>query len=84
MFHRDGASGDRDFNPKHIPMPATFINRERWSDQLDVRTPASMNRPENCGGIGTEFMSATDDILRRVPPQNIEAEQALIGSILAR
>ncbi len=35
--------GDRDFDLKYIPMPATFINRERWKDQLDVRTPASMN-----------------------------------------
>ena len=27
-------------------------------------------------------MSATDDILRRVPPQNLEAEQSVLGAIL--
>src|SRR5262249_10831663 len=32
------------------------------------------------GGVGAA--ASTDDILRRVPPQNIEAEQSVLGAIL--
>ena len=61
-----------------------FANGTRRTIEAPRVAPTSINKPPSGAQPHNNLpaRNPTDDILRRVPPQNIEAEQSVLGAVL--
>lgn len=59
-------------------------NPPRQSPPLNKKDSALASTPGSGGKISDALEAASKDLLRRVPPHSVEAEQAVLGGILLR